>query len=184
MHAKTSFLRGISRVCSTALLSLLASSALADSITVNAAGTIASACSLSIGSNFAAANLAISGNVSASATVNCNTGFVIKATSAKGAINTSNANSHSFVNTLPYQLTLTLPLDTGGSLVGGPCGSATLVSGQTGCALSPGGSGLSSGGATAVNQTATLKVAWNSATTKLVAGSYSNIITLSIATAQ
>jgi spore coat protein U-like protein len=58
-----------------------------------------------------------------------------------------------------------------------------LVAGQSSCALSPANStGLSSGGKASLNKTATLTVAYTVPTlpTRLIAGSYSDTITLTI----
>lgn len=173
------WIRGVS----CAMVALLGSpAARADSIQVRAGGTIVGACTLAVGLAFPAVSLAVSGNAAATAMVNCNTGFVIRATSAKGAITSASHTSTGFTNTLPYSLALTAPLDSG-SISGGPCGSAALVAGQAGCVLSPAGSGLSSDGRTATGKTATLTLSWSLPAQKLVAGSYSDTITLSIAAA-
>lgn len=160
---------------------LVAPVARADSVTIVARGTIASGCSVALASNFPAANLSASGTVSATAIVDCNTGFVIKATSAKGAIKTTNAASTGFTNVLPYNLSLSVPRDTGGP-VSATCAAATLIAGQAGCALSPAGAGLSSGGVTATAKTATLTASWTLPTQKLAAGSYSDTITILVST--
>src|SRR5947209_7627696 len=132
-------LSGVKAFAGAGMLLSGGSAACADTIQIAATGTIGSTCSLAVGSNFPVASLASNGSASASATVNCNTGFVVKATSAKGAIKTSNGVSNGFTNSVPYWLAVSVPLDNGGTLSGGPCNSASLVAGQSGCALSPAG---------------------------------------------
>lgn len=173
------WIRGVS--CT--MMALLGSpAAMADSIQVRASGRITGTCTVAGGSNFPAVSLAASGNATATATVNCNTGFVIRATSAKGAITSVSQTFTGSTNSVPYSLALTALLDSG-SISGGPCGSATLVAGNAGCVLSPAGSGLSSGGRSATSKTATLTFSWSLPAQKLVVGSYSDTIALSIAAA-
>ena len=167
-------------VCGSAFLPASAS---ADSLTVNATGTIAGSCGISVVSDFPAnANLAVSGSASASASVSCATPFKLNATSANGNLKNLVAAVSSFTNTLAYVLTVSVALDSGGP-VSANCNSATLVAGQSGCALSPANStGLSSGSAIATNKTATLTAAWTTpASPQLVAGSYADTLTISIA---
>lgn len=155
----------------------------ADTIKVRASGTVLGTCTVVLASGFpTSSNLAISGNAQAQATVNCNTGFVIKATSASGAITSTSHTATGFTNTVPYSLAFNSPTDSG-IMIGGPCASATLVAGQAGCVLSPAGSGLSSNGALATGKTATLTLSWTPPVQKLVAGTYTDVITLSIAAA-
>ena len=153
----------------------------ADSLTITATGTIVGGCGITVASNFGPATLSAGGNVTGTATVNCNAGFKINATSANGAIKTSTVAPANFTNTVPYSLAMAVPLDDGGN-VSATCSSAQLVAGQSGCALSPANSsGLSSGGKTANNKTATLTATWSLPAQRLIAGSYSDTITVSIA---
>jgi hypothetical protein len=160
-----------------------ASPAPAQVVSVTANWTVASSCSIA-GASISGANLAASGSQSASSTVNCNSGFKINATSAKGALKSTTVAPTNFSNVLPYTLTVAVPVDgTPASTPSASCASSLLMSGS-GCTLAPSGAGLSSGGRTAMGQTATLTVAWTIPTlpTRLIAGSYSDTITLSIAT--
>ena len=153
----------------------------ADSLTITATGTIVGGCGIALASDFGPANLSAGGSVNGTATVNCNAGFKINATSANGAIKTSAVAPANFTNAVPYSLAVTVPLDTGNS-VSATCTSAQLVAGQSACALSPANStGLSSGGKTANNKVATLTASWSLPTQRLIAGSYSDTITVSIA---
>jgi len=171
------------------LLALLALSpagvAHADVLTVNAKGTIGTSCTLAASSQFAAPDLSASGSVTAQASVNCNTGFKINALSANGAIANGTVAPANFTNLVPYALTLSVPLESGTpNPITATCASSTLVAGQSGCALSPADpGGLSSGGKASINKTATLTVAYTvpALPTRLIAGSYSDTITLTIA---
>lgn len=168
--------------CMVAAL-VVPAAARADTIQIQASGTILGSCTLAVASGFPATSLGASGSAAAQATVNCNTGFVIKATSAKGAIKSPNQTSTGFTNTVPYTLAFSSPLDGGFTMSGGPCASAALVSGQSGCVLSPAGTGLSSGGRLATGKTASLTLSWTLPAQKLVAGTYTDTITLTIAAA-
>ena len=163
-----------------------ASRARADALTVNATGTIGTSCSIALASAFSAPNLSTSNSVGATATVNCNTGFKVNATSANGAIKSTTAPPVNFTNTVPYNLTLSVPLESGSpNPMSATCASSALVSGQSSCALSPAnGTGLSSSGRASINKTATLTLAYTVPTlpaTRLIAGSYSDTITLTVA---
>lgn len=161
----------------------LTAPARADQVSVQAKGKIDGSCSLVAATAFPTANFAASGSGTATAAVNCNQPFKIRATSANGAIKSAAATAPNFTNALRYSLKADMPLD-GGSVVSATCESATLTAGQSSCALSPASSsGLSSGAGIATNKTATLTLAWTMPTppTRLIAGNYSDTITLSIA---
>jgi len=153
----------------------------ADTVAITASGTIQPRCGVSVQQAFSSADFSTSGSSVAQALVDCNTGFRINITSANGAAKTTNQASSGFTNSLPYSLKLSVPLDSG-SPVEATCTSGTLMSGQASCALSPNNaSGLSSGGKSAINQIATLTASWAPPFQKLVAGSYSDTLTVSIA---
>ncbi|HVU29460.1 MAG TPA: hypothetical protein VHE36_03585 [Sphingomicrobium sp.] len=156
----------------------------ADMLTVTATGTIGTRCSIAVASPFSSPDLSSSGSVGATATVNCNTGFKVNATSANGAIKSATPATTNFTNTLPYDFTLAVPLESGAPM-NATCASSALVAGQSTCALSPAnGTGLSSSGRASINKTATLTLAYTVPTlpTHLIAGSYSDTITLTVAT--
>jgi hypothetical protein len=158
----------------------------ADVLTVTATGTIGTACSIAVASPFSSPDLSASGSVGATATVNCNTGFKVNATSANGAIKTATTAPTSFTNTLPYNFTFSVPLESGSpNPISATCASTALVAGQSSCALSPAnGTGLSSSGRASIGKTATLTLAYTVPTlpTRLIAGSYTDTITLTVAT--
>jgi len=157
--------------------------AFAQTLTVTATGTIPTTCGLTAASGFGAANLNANGTVSASASVTCNAKYIIKATSANGGLKTATAApSSSFSNKLDYTLSISVPLDNGGGTVSGNCAASNLVAGASTCALSPASTGLSSGTGTSVGQTANLGVNWTlPGATRLIAGSYSDTLTITIA---
>jgi hypothetical protein len=150
------------------------SAAHADSVSIAASGTIASSCSIAKASDFAAADFSVNGSRTASATVNCNTGFAMTATSANGAVTTAAATSVNFTSSLAYNFSLSVPLESGGSAVA-TCTSAAMLANS--CSLS-------SGGVAAIARTATLTTSWTvpALPLRLVAGAYSDVITVSIAT--
>lgn len=157
----------------------------ADVLTVAAQGRIDPVCEIGVSTPVPTADFATSGEVRGGALVNCNIGFAIKATSANGALKSVASASPGFTNSLNYKLSLIVPLsDAPGSWMKASCGSATLVAGQSACALSPGGPGLQSNGAASINQSAALNFSWKTpAKPRLVAGSYQDTITISIAAA-
>jgi len=157
----------------------------ADVVTVTAQGTIPSSCGLALQNAFGAANLNADGSISASALVNCNAPYRIRASSANGALKTTTPAPAQFSNSLDYSLSVTVPLDVGGQ-ISATCTSATLVSGATGCTLSPASaSGLSSGSGTSTSKTAVLALQWTLPTaTRLVAGNYADTVTITIAVQQ
>lgn len=167
----------------TAALVLNAGAARADQVSVQAKGKIVGTCSLVAATAFPTASFATNGSGTATAAVNCNQPFRLRATSTNGAIKSAAVIAPNFVNALSYSLKADMPLD-GGSVVSATCASASLAAGQSSCALSPASSGgLSSGAGIATNKIATLTLAWSvpPLPTRLVAGNYSDTITLSIA---
>ena len=158
------------------LVALAPAPALAGTVlTVTAKGTIPSSCSIASAGDFTnVSDFTQSGQRTTSATVNCNQGFTITAKSAKGAITTAASlpAGSAYTNTLPYTLKLDVPLDSGSVSIPS-CASATMVG--AGCSVS-------SGGTSAMGKTAALTVSWTSPSMpRLIAGSYSDTITLSIA---
>jgi hypothetical protein len=157
--------------------------ACADTVTVTAKGTIAPTCSMVSTKDFGTSNINVPGSATATASVTCNQIFKINAASTNGAIKSSVGVSGPFTNTLPYSLKADVALDNA-TVRSATCGSATLVAGQSSCALSPAnGTGLTSNGQIATNKTTTLTLSWTppAAPALLKPGSYSESITLTIA---
>ena len=154
----------------------------ADALTVSAKGRIDPACSISVQTPFPAADFANAGSAPGSAVLDCNTGFVLKATSANGAVTSTSAVSTGFTNSLNYKLRLILTL--GDTVLTAVCNSRALVAGNSSCALSPAGAGLASGGKPAFHRTAALQLAWTPPIQpRLVAGSYHDTLTITVAAA-
>ena len=175
------------RTCAGAVLAAAicsASAAHADAVNIPVSGTITGTCSLTKGADFPTANLSANASVQATAIVNCNTAFKIKATSANGALKNIKLVQANFTNSEPYTLTVTVPLDAGAP-VSSSCLASGLIAGQSTCALAPNGAGLSSGTASATNKTATLSAGWTlpALPTRLLAGTYSDTISISITAA-
>lgn len=177
--------RGLLR-CFAACASILGSLPIdsdAQTLTVTATGQIPASCGLGAGTSFSNANLDASGSLSATATVNCNTRYLLRATSANGGLKSAvAAPSASFSNKLDYQFTILVPLDNNGGTVSGNCVASNLTTSGSACTLSPAGVGLSSANGTSTSKTATLGISWTlPSVSHLVAGSYADTITLSIA---
>ncbi|WP_313806829.1 hypothetical protein [Sphingobium sp.] len=155
----------------------------AQTLTITATGQIPASCGLGSGSGFINANLDANGSLSATATVNCNTKYLLRATSANGGLKTATlAPSASFSSKLDYQFDISVPLDNSSGSVSGGCVASKLTAGGSDCALSPAGAGLSSVNGTSTGKTATLGISWMlPGATHLVAGSYADTITISIA---
>lgn len=155
----------------------------AQTLTITATGQIPASCGLAAASSFSNANLDANGSSSATATVNCNTKYLLKATSANGGLKTATAApSASFANKLDYQFNISVPLDNSAGTLTGSCAASNLAAGASACALSPAGTGLSSGSGTSTGKTATLGINWTvPSAVHLVAGSYADTITISIA---
>jgi len=155
----------------------------ADVLTVTAKGRIDPVCSISVKTPFPAADLSTArGSVAGSALVDCNTGFVFKATSVNGGLKNDAAVSRGFINSLSYTLYFRLPLATGA--IAATCNSPSLAAGNSSCALSPAGLGLSSGGQTAISKIVNMALTWTTpANTHLVAGAYQDTLTISVAAA-
>jgi hypothetical protein len=155
----------------------------AQTLQITAKGQIATTCALAAGSGFGNANLDTSGTISATASVNCNTKYLLRAASANGGLKTTTAApSASFTNLLDYVFTISVPLDNGAGSISGSCAASNLIPGSGFCNLSPMGAGLSSGSGTSTGKTASLGVSWAPpGASHLVAGSYTDTITITIA---
>lgn len=149
----------------------------AQQLQVIARGTIPPVCTISVGAPFPAADLSTSGSISAAALVDCNKGFTIHVRSENGAVRTAQTAPQGFVSSLNYNFSLSLPLDGSASPLTLNCASNALAVG-TGC-------NATSSGKTAISRTASLQVGWTvpAPPTRLVAGSYSDTLTVSIAAA-
>jgi hypothetical protein len=103
--------------------------------------------------------------------IDCNTPFEFSVRSRDGALKNPEAsgNSIGFVNHIPYMLEIRVPTDEG--LILDQCDSASLSGASPSC-----GHG-NSGFATAIDQTASLKISW-AVSAVLIAGTYSDVLTV------
>ncbi|WP_374613043.1 hypothetical protein [Sphingorhabdus sp.] len=140
-------------------------------LTVEVAGMIEQACSISVGNAFGAVNLERSGSAQATANVDCNTGFEIDARSDAGGFAANFRTPNGFDASLPYAFDFALPLENG-STMRKNCTSSEMKS--RACLMG-------SGGAASIGQTGRLLLSWNTLGTLLAPGNYSDTITLFIA---
>jgi hypothetical protein len=163
-------------------ISGMGSPANAQTLTVTAQGQIPQTCTVAAGPSFGNAGLNASGSLSTTASVDCNIKFLIRVKSANGGLKTSlTPPSAAFSNSLDYQFSIAVPLDNSAGTLSGNCAASGLVTGSSACALSPAGTGLSSGSATAMGQTASLGVSWTIPAPKLLlAGSYADTLTITV----
>lgn len=148
-------------------------------IEIRAVGQIPPVCTVTRLSSFGEGDFGVGGELTATAGVNCNLGFALKATSENGAVVNSKPAPSGFINVLPYMFSINLPLDQGGVL-SAACAAADMKFGQSGCTLAV-GNGLSSGGESAIDGTASLKATWTAPAGNPLAGTYSDTITISVA---
>ena len=85
-------------------------------LTVEVAGTIEQACSISVGNAFGAVSLERSGSAQATANVDCNTGFEIDARSDAGGFAAKFRTPNGFDASLPYAFDFALPLENGSTM--------------------------------------------------------------------
>ena len=151
----------------------------AETFRVRAYGTIASSCGLQATGSFASGDFTMAGQSNATAKIDCNKGFTIKVVSQYGQVQNTKTAPAGFVDRLPYSVRLQLPLDTAATL-DKTCAAATMMIGGT-CEMTA-GSGLDSKGSPAFGKTATITASWNAPATGVrpLAGSYSDIITISV----
>lgn len=123
-------------------------------------------------------NLAAAGSLTLSFAVDCNTPFRVRAVSANGGLKTGSATADGFTNLLDYSLRLQLATDAGG--IDATCNADALVSAAGGCAYygATAGEGLSSGQGVALNASGALKFGWTTSPQRLVAGDYSDTLTI------
>ncbi|MDF8335052.1 hypothetical protein [Novosphingobium cyanobacteriorum] len=143
------------------------SAALADTIAIPARGTVVPACRIFNSGNFPTLNIGTPGAGSAQATVHCNTPFVVRVQSTRGQLQNLSPAQQGTTPVLPYNLAVQLPLDSGSS-VSATCSSASLRSGQSSCALSPAGAGLSTGASPAWNRNMAMTITWGASATPLM----------------
>jgi spore coat protein U-like protein len=149
-------------------------------LTIDVTGQVAGRCGFSAPPVDQAhlGNLETPGSMTVDFTVNCNTPFRVRAVSANGGLKTSSVTGDGFTNLLDYSLRLQLATDTGA--LDATCNADALVSAAGGCAYygATAGEGLSSGTGVSLNTAGALQFGWTTAPQRLVAGAYSDTLTI------
>ncbi|MDX6749173.1 hypothetical protein SH611_05080 [Geminicoccaceae bacterium 1502E] len=150
----------------------------ADQVTIELRGEIEKSCALSAAtSQIDLGDLTKTGaGASVAVGVSCNAPFAYELSSANGGLRHQSPGDSppGFTGLLPYEASLTLPLDDG-SRIDDRCTSTVIGPGGAGCAFSD------SGTAIALDQSATLAIDWSAPALPLLAGSYADELTLSVA---
>jgi hypothetical protein len=122
-------------------------------------------------------DLSAGGSLTVGFTLDCNTPFRVRAASTNGGFRTS-AEADGFANLLDYRLRLRLETDAGG--LEAACNADALVSAAGGCAYygAAAGEGLSSADGVALHRRGALHFTWPTARQRLVAGRYSDTLTI------
>jgi hypothetical protein len=104
----------------------------------------------------------------------CNAPFGVTVQSARGGLRrdaAAPATFGNFVSTLDYSLAYTIPLDNGGLATIAGCSSTSLQA-TPGCAVNANYS--------AINQTMTAKISWPRPSAPILAGNYSDTVTIRV----
>ena len=149
-------------------------------VTIDVTGTVAERCGFSTPptSQAALGDLTSPGTLSLPFTVDCNTPFRIRAMSSNGGLKTHSPGAAGFTNTLDYNLQLQLSTDAGA--LSATCDAGALAGGGGDCAYygNCAGQGLSSGEGVALKAPAALKFDWTPPPKRLVAGTYTDTVTI------
>ena len=143
-----------------------------DVVTIEVVGEIQPKCRLSaLPADIELGQISTSGSRFIPFQIDCNTPFEFSVRSRDGALKSlgSPENSVGFVSQIPYLLEIRVPTDEG--LILDQCDSASLAGASPSC-----GHG-NSGFATAIDQTASLKISW-AVGAELIAGTYSDVLTV------
>jgi hypothetical protein len=143
-----------------------------DLVTIELVGEIDPKCRLSaLPAGIELGQISASGTQTMSFQIDCNTPFEYGISSRDGALKNGEGPQPGmgFANQIPYMLEIRIPTDE--ALILEQCDSESLSGATPSC-----GQG-NSGSATAINQTASLMISW-AVTSELVAGIYSDIVTL------
>jgi spore coat protein U-like protein len=151
------------------------------SVTVDVVGTVPGHCGFTTtpSGQTIPGDLSQGGSLTIDFGVNCNAPFLVRASSKNGAFLTDQpAVGDGLANQLDYSLHLTLATDLGA--LDATCNADALTAGAGGCAFygTATGQGLSSGDGVAINQSGSLQFGWTQSAKQLVAGSYSDTLTI------
>jgi len=149
--------------------------AAADAVKVEVTGNITPACSS--GSTTVALNpgdISKAGSASSTFTVDCNAPFQYSMQSANGALQLVNAPAKAAASSsVPYDVHIRIPLTLGGA-IDDTCNSVTIKQGAVNCKFSDSGQKI------AVNQTAQAQISWSNAQGQLIAGQYTDRLTVTV----
>ena len=158
-----------------------------DTVTLTVQGAVTATCELSgPGGAVNLGDLSAPGSHSFNVTVNCNSPFAYAAVSANSALTTSGGTIvlGQFDQSLPYWLTTRFSKNGGGSFGDGAIASSLLTTARAAPCLAASFDiscpFATSGSDVAINQTGTLTVSWGSSTHPLWAGTYTDILTLTV----
>jgi len=151
------------------------------SVTVDVIGTVPGHCGFTTAppSQTIPGDLSQAGSLTVAFGVNCNAPFRVRAASKNGGFLTDQAAvGDTIADQLDYSLHLTLPTSLGA--LDATCNADALKAGAGGCAFygTAAGQGLSSGDGVAINQSGSLQFGWTQSAKHLVAGSYSDTLTI------
>jgi hypothetical protein len=148
--------------------------AAANSVKIEVTGDISPSCTSSITTaTFAAADITKAGSSKLSFTVDCNAPFQYSLQSDNGALRVSGlpASAQSSRSETPYDVHVRIPLTLGGA-IDDTCASGTLKQGAVSCHFSDSGRKI------AVNQLAEMQISWSSPQGQLMAGQYTDRLSI------
>jgi hypothetical protein len=156
-------------------LALLVSDACGQGVTIQLEGEIPASCRLeTAGNQINLGELAGSGQTAFAFRVRCNTPFHLSLVSQHGALAT-NYNGllrPGFIAVVPYQVAVNIPTSTGS--IAGVCSSAALTGAAPSCQLPNSQNGI------ALTGEASLTLGWQTGGNVPIAGTYTDLLTLSI----
>jgi hypothetical protein len=145
-----------------------------DTVSIELLGEIEAECQLtSINANVDLGQISGSGSQNLVFGIHCNAPFSTSLRSREGGLKHAGgiSNAPGFTSLIPYTAQITIPTDAG--VIANQCASADLTETLSSCP------DLDSGNGIAIEQTGTLMVSW-SADDELLAGTYSDVITLNV----
>ena len=171
-----------------ALSAVLASQAqAADTVSLTLQGTIPADCAMTApNSSLQLGDITRNGQQALSLNVNCNAPFAYSHLSTNGGLKLQGAASvvgGAFASSQPYSVTTSFQTDQGSFGDGAlPSGSLTLANAAPCLAASYGASCpfANSGAGVAINRTASLIIGWAAPTAPLLAGTYSDVLTVTV----
>ncbi len=150
--------------------------AAADAVKVEVTGNITPSCSSSSTTvTLNPGDISKAGSAKSTFTIDCNAPFQYTMQSANGALRLVNAPATAAASHIeaPYDVHIRIPLTLGG-VIDDTCNSAAIKQGAVSCKFSDSGQKI------AVNQTAEAQISWKDAQAQLMAGQYSDRLTITV----